>query len=63
MELTEKQVSTPAQSWVSRAEGEHPSRADYDSELRSWVKRAVVEAEKNKEFTKKDQLSSLLKDL
>ena len=63
MELVDKQVSTPAQSWISRAEREHPLGVDYHSELRCWVKRAVLEAEKNKDFNRKDQLSSLLKDL
>ncbi len=47
MELSDKQVSTPVKSWVSRAEGEHPPIASY-SEPRSWVKRAVVEAEKRR---------------
>jgi hypothetical protein len=63
MELVDKQVSTPTQSWTSRAERRHPPTIDYYSELRSWVQRAMLEAEKNKDFNKKDQLLSLLKDL
>jgi hypothetical protein len=63
MELLDKHVSTPAQSWISRAERRHPPKISYYSELRSWVKRAILEAEKNKDFNKKDQLLSLLKDL
>jgi hypothetical protein len=63
MELADKQVSTPAQSWTSRAERSHPPKIDYYSELRSWVQRAILEAERNKDFDKKDQLLTLLKDL
>lgn len=63
MELVEKQVNTPTQSWINRAERTHPAGIDYHSELRSWVQRAVLEAEKNKDFNKKDQLLGLLDDL
>jgi len=63
MELVNKQVSTPTQSWISKAERRHPPKIDYYSELRSWVQRAILEAEKNKDFNKKDQLLTLLKDL
>jgi hypothetical protein len=63
MELTEKQVNTPAQSWISRAERKHPTKVDYYPELKSWLQRAIVEAEKNKNFSRKDQLLTLLNDL
>jgi len=63
MELVNEQISTPAQSWTNRVERKHPLRVDYYSELRSWVQRAILDAEKNKDFNKKDQLLSLLKDL
>jgi len=63
MELVNKHVCTPAQSWTSRAERRHLPRVDYYSELRSWVQHAILEAEKNKDFNKKDRLLSLLKDL
>jgi hypothetical protein len=63
MELVNKQASTPAQSWISRAERMHPPKIDYYSELRSWVHCVILEAEKNKDFNKKDQLLSLLRDL
>jgi hypothetical protein len=63
MELVNKQVSTPTQSWTNRAERSHPPKIDYYSELRRWMQRAILEAEKNKDFNKKDQLLSLLKDL
>jgi hypothetical protein len=35
MKLADKDVSTPAQSWASRAERKHPPKVDYYSELRS----------------------------
>ncbi|MDH5481314.1 MAG: hypothetical protein OEY22_00330 [Candidatus Bathyarchaeota archaeon] len=63
MELVDKEVSTPALSWTSRAERMHPPEIDYYSELRSWVQRAILEAKKNKDFNKQDHLLSLLKDL
>lgn len=63
MELADKQVSTPTQSWTNRAEKRHPPKIDYYSELRSWVQRAILEAEKTKDFNKKDQLLILLKEL
>lgn len=63
MELTDKQVGTPTRSWTSRAERRHPPKIEYYSELRSWVQHAILEAEENKDFNKKDQFLSLLKDL
>jgi hypothetical protein len=51
------------QSWISRVERNHPHKVDYDSELRNWLQRAISEAEKNKNFHKKDQLLTLLNDL
>jgi len=63
MEIANKQVSTPVRSWISRAERKHPPKVDYYSELTSWLQHAILEAEKNKNFNKKDQLSILLKDL
>ena len=63
MELADKYVSMHAQSWTNRVERRHPPKVDYYSELRSWVQHAILEAEKNKDFNKKDQLLSLLKDL
>jgi hypothetical protein len=56
MELTDKYASTPAQSWTSRAERKHLPKVDYYSELRSWVQHAILEAEKSKDFKKRDQL-------
>ena len=63
MELADKQVSTPSQSWINRAERTHLTKVDYSSELETWVKRAILEAEEKKDFNKKGKLLSLLKDL
>ena len=40
-----------------------PSKLGYLSELRDWVQHVISEAEKNKDFKKKEQFSRLLKDL
>ncbi len=63
MELVDKQISKPAQSWTSRAERRHLPKVEYYSELRSWVQQVILEAEKNKDFNKKDQFLSLLEEL
>jgi hypothetical protein len=63
MESLDKQVNTPAQSWTGRVERRHPVTVEYFCELRSWLNRAIVEAEKDKDWSKKDQLLALLKDL
>jgi len=63
MELTDNRASKSAQSWTNRVERSHLPKADYYSELRSWLQRAILEAEKTKNFNKKDQLLILLKDL
>jgi hypothetical protein len=63
MELAEKQVSASTRLWISRAQRKHPRKIDYDSELRSWLQHAILEAEKNKNFNKKNQLLILLSDL
>lgn len=63
MELVDKQISKPAQSWPSRVERRHSPKVEYYSELRSWVQQVILEAEKNKDFNKKDQFLSLLEEL
>ncbi len=63
MELINTQVRTSVQSWLNRVEKGHPVQADYFSELRSWVQRALLEAEERKDIDKKDKLLNLLKDL
>jgi len=63
MELANKQLSRSAQSWIKRVERMHQPKLDYHYELRDWVQHVILEAEKNKDFKKKDQFLSLLKDL
>jgi hypothetical protein len=63
MESTNKQSSTPVRSWSSRAGTRHPPKVDYDAELNAWVQHAIVEAEKNKDFNKRNQFLILLRDL
>jgi hypothetical protein len=63
MEIVEKQMSTAAQSWSNRVDRRRPTKTSYSSELRSWVQRAIVEAEEMKDFNKKGKFLSLLKDL
>jgi len=63
MELTNEQACTPTQSCTSGMERRNSSKVDYYSELRIWVEHAILEAERNKNFSKRDELLSLLKDL
>lgn len=64
MESVSKKVSMPTQSWrVRRAERRCPPKVDCYSELMNWVQSALSEAEKNKDFNRKNQFLSLLKDL
>ncbi len=63
MELVEKPISTPTRSWTRRVERRHSLKVNYYSELRSWVQRAILEAEKKKDFNKKAKLLNLLRDL
>ena len=63
MKLASKQLSGSAQSWINRVGRRHPPKVDYYSELRDWVQHVILEAEKNKDFKKKDQFLSLLKGL
>jgi hypothetical protein len=63
MELTDNKTNTSAKSWANRVEGGHLPKVDYYSELRSWLQLAILEAEKTKNFNKRDQLLILLKDL
>jgi len=39
------------------------AHADYFSELRSWVQRAILDAEEKKDLNKKGKLLNLLEDL
>ena len=62
MKLASKQLSRSVQSWIRRVERRHPPKVGYNSELRDWVRHVILEAEKNKDFEKKDQFPSLLED-
>jgi hypothetical protein len=63
MELVNKPLTSSSQSWSRRAARRHSPKVEYYSELRTWLQRAILEAEKNKDFDKKDQLLDLLKEL
>jgi hypothetical protein len=63
MKLANKKLSRPAQSWISGVERRRLLKADYYSELRDWVQHVILEAEKNKDFKKKDRFIDLLQDL
>ena len=63
MKLANKKLSRSAQSWTSGVERRRLLKVDYYSELRDWVQHAILEAEKNKDFKKKDRFLDLLKDL
>jgi hypothetical protein len=63
VKLANKHVCTPAQSRTNKPDRRRPPKVDYYSELRSWVQRAMVEAEKKEDFKKKHQFLVLLKDL
>lgn len=56
VELIDRHVYTSVQSWTRRAEVGDPLKVKYCSELRSWVQCTILEAEKNEDFDKKDQL-------
>lgn len=62
MELMNANIGTPRSRW-NRMGRKQLIRADYHSELRKWLLRAILEAEKEQDFGKKDQLLCLLKDL
>jgi hypothetical protein len=61
--MKEKHPNRSARSRTNRAEQKHSVEAGFYPELRRWVQHAILEAEKNGNFEKKDQLLSLLKEL
>ncbi|NIO38113.1 hypothetical protein GTO27_10490 [Candidatus Bathyarchaeota archaeon] len=63
MKLANKQLRRSAQSWMNRVEKKPPLNMNYNSELRDWLQHVILEAEKNKDFKRKDQFQSLLEDL
>jgi len=63
MRVANEQLSRSVQSWINRVKRRHQPKVSYRSELRGWVQHVILEAEKNKDFEKKGQFLSLLKDL
>jgi hypothetical protein len=63
MQLMNREKNISAQAWTNRAQRRHIPRVDYYSQLRSWVQHVILEAEKSKDFDKKDHFLSLLKEL
>jgi len=63
MKSANKQSSRSAQSWISRVKGRPPPKADYNYELRDWLQHVVMEAEKDRDFKKKEQFLKLLENL
>ncbi|MEM3458853.1 MAG: hypothetical protein QXN36_08240 [Candidatus Bathyarchaeia archaeon] len=63
MEMENKQLSKSTQSWIKRIERKDPSKLDYHSELRNWMKCVIMQAEKDKDFKKKNQFAIFLEDL
>jgi len=63
MKLKNTQLSRPTQSWIKRRDRKPQIKVGLHSELRDWVQHVIMEAEKNKDFKKKDQFLSLLEDL
>jgi len=60
MELVNKETNKSAQAWTNRSQRRHVPRVDCCSELRSWIQHVILEAEKRKDFDKKDQFLSFL---
>lgn len=63
METMNQQLNRSTQAWTKKVDRKHPPKVDFYPELRSWVQHAILEAEKNRDFGKKDQFLELLKDL
>jgi len=63
MKLKNIQLSRPTQSWIKRRDRKPQIKVDLHSEQRDWVQYVIMEAEKNKDFKKKDQFLSLLEDM
>jgi hypothetical protein len=65
METMNQQLERSASCLTKKADRKHQPRAEADfyPELRSWVQHAILEAEKNRDFSKKDQFLELLEDL
>jgi hypothetical protein len=49
------------QSQTEKVKRRHSSEVDY-AELKDWVRHVILEAEKNKDFKKKEKFLGLLED-
>ena len=63
MKLVDKQFTGSLQSQVNTVERRHSPKVDYYCQLRDWVQHVILEAERNKDFEKRDRFLSLLEDL
>ncbi|MDH5460776.1 MAG: hypothetical protein OEX09_00905 [Candidatus Bathyarchaeota archaeon] len=63
MKSTNKHLGRSRQLQAKKVKREHSSEVDYHSELRDWVQHVILEAEKNKDFKKKEKFLRLLEDL
>jgi hypothetical protein len=63
MKLKNIQLNRATQSWIKRRDRNPQIKVGLHSELRDWTQHAIMEAEKNTDFKKKDQFLSLLEDL
>lgn len=55
MEMENKQLNKSTKSWIKRIERKDPSKSDYNSELRNCMECAILQAEKDKGFKKKNR--------
>ena len=63
MKSTNEPSGGSPQSQTKKVKREHSSEGDYHSELRDRVQHVILEAERNKDFKKKDRFPRLLEDL
>lgn len=63
MEMENKQLNKSTQSWIKKIERKDLSKSDYHSELKNWMECVILQAEKDKDFKKKNRFASLLEDL
>lgn len=63
MKSPNQHLGRSRQSQAKKVKREHSSEVDYYSELRDWVQHVILEAEKNKDFKKKEKFLRLLEDL
>ena len=63
METAGGQSNKSVQSWIRKVENTRKRRIDYIPEMRTWIQRAIIDAEKRKNPEAKEKLLELLKDL